>query len=102
MRRSGWAAVAEPSAVKKNAAVEKSSGSGTVGTATKCDTRTTKILRRRRARFGVITSSSPSRVQSARRWLTETDPTLAPAKSRLNCDRDCVARATIVTVPSSG
>ena len=53
------------------------------------------------ARFGVITSSPPSRVQLAVRPLTETEPTLSPAKSRLKRDSDCVARAKIVTVPST-
>jgi hypothetical protein len=34
--------------------------------------------------------------------FTETDPTLAPAKSRLKRDSDWVARATITTSPSIG
>jgi hypothetical protein len=49
----------------------------------------------------VTTSSSPSRVQLAVRSLTETDPRLSPAKSRLKRESACVERAMIVTVPST-
>jgi hypothetical protein len=54
----------------------------------------------RSERFGVTTSSSPLRLQSAVRWSTETLLTPPPAKSRLKRESGCVARATIVTVPS--
>ena len=83
-------------------AVEDGSSPGTVGTATKWLTRTRNRLPLRSQRFGVITSSSPSRRQPARAPLTATSPTLWPAKSRSKRDSDCVARARIVTVPSIG
>ena len=74
---------------------------GSVGTATKCETLTTNGKPFASGRLGVITSSSPSRVQFAVRPLTDTEPTLSPPKSRLKRDSDCVARAKIVTVPST-
>jgi hypothetical protein len=97
----GCGAVAEPSGVMKKP-VEDGSSPGTVGVATKCDTRTTNSPPLRRWRLGVITSSSPSRAKRAAWPLTLTAPTAPPAKSRLNRLRSWVARATIVTVPSSG
>jgi hypothetical protein len=64
-------------------------------------TRTTKRRPSRSERRGVITSSSPACVHVATRPLTETDMIPPPAKSRLNRDSDCVARAITVTVPST-
>jgi len=75
---------------------------GSVGVAVKCATRTTNFRPFRTERFGVTTSSSPLRLQSAVRWSTETRLTPPPAKSRSKRDSGCVARATIVTVPSIG
>ena len=86
----------------KNAVDDGSSPSGTLGTAVKCVTRTRKRSRLRSARRGVMTSSSPSRRHVAGRPSTDTPPTLWPAKSRLKRESACVARATIVTVPSIG
>jgi hypothetical protein len=96
LRRGG-----RPSGVMKNA-VEPSVPPGSVGVAVKCETRTTNRCPRRRSRAGVITSSSPSRRHCALRPSTATLPTESPAKSRSKRDSDCVARARIVTVPSSG
>jgi hypothetical protein len=45
-------------------------------------------------------SSSSSRRERAGAPSTVTSETLWPAKSRLNCESACVARAAIVTVPS--
>ncbi len=85
--------------MKKPVLVE-SSELGTVGTATKSETFTTKRRCFASERRGVTTSSPPSRVQLARLPLTETAPRLSPPKSRLKRDRACFARATIVTSPS--
>ena len=84
----------------KNAVRGAVVGSGTVGAAMKCDTVTTNSAPLRSARRGVITSSSPSRVNAAGCPLTLTPPTLWPAKSRSKRLRSCVALARIVTVPS--
>jgi hypothetical protein len=99
VRESGWPAVAVPSGVV-NSAVLVGSSLGSVGTATKWETLMTNGCPFGSGRFGVITSSPSSRVQLAVRPLTETAPTLSPAKSRLKRESDCVARAKIVTVPS--
>ncbi len=95
--RSGWADIALPSGVMKNATLS----SAGVGTAVK-RARTTNRSWRWSGRDGVITSSSPAHVQGTARPSTVTSPTLSPAKSRLKRDSACVARATIVTRPSIG
>jgi hypothetical protein len=89
--------MALPSGVTKNATLTSAS----VGTAVK-RARTTKTSWSRSARAGVTTSSSPARVQLAARPSTVTPATLSPAKSRLKRERACVARATMVTLPSMG
>jgi hypothetical protein len=96
----GWPAQALPSGVTKNGAPRKTAGSGTVGVATKCETFTSKRSPRRIGSAGVMTSSSPSRTHVAAQSSTVTEPTLSPAKSRLNRDSAWVARASMVTVPS--
>jgi hypothetical protein len=50
----------------------------------------------------VITSSSSERLNAAGWPSTATAPTPAPAKSRSKRESACVARASIVTVPSIG
>src|SRR5205809_3265663 len=50
---------------------------------------------------GVMISSSSLRVNAADWPLTETPATLWPPQSRSKCERDCVARARIVTSPST-
>ncbi len=50
---------------------------------------------------GVITSSLPERSQPAERPFTRTLSTESPAKSRLKLESDWVARAIIVTSPST-
>ena len=85
-----------------NSAVDDGSSFGTVGTATNFDTVTTNSAPFPIALRGVITSSKPSRRHCAGAPLTTTPPTLRPAKSRLKRLSACVARARIVTLPSTG
>jgi hypothetical protein len=63
--------------------------------------RATNMRWSRIGRRGVMTSSSPSRVQFACDPSTRTLSTESPAKSRLKRESDCVARASIVTLPST-
>jgi hypothetical protein len=84
----------------KNAADRNWFGSGTVGFAVKWRTWATNVAPLAIGRAGVMTMSSPTRENAAGRPFTTTLPTPAPLKSRSNRDSACVARATIVTVPS--
>ncbi len=97
----GWNSVAVPVGAKKKT-LESWSPAAAVGEAAKWLTRTAKRSCLRRGRDGVITSSSPVRVHAARRPSTLTELTPCPAKSRSNLESAWVARAQIVTVPSTG
>ncbi len=71
-----------------------------VGAAVKPVIRTVKVEPLPIGLAGVTINSSPMRLKAAAFPLTATVPMLLPPKSRLNCESDCVARATIVSSPS--
>ena len=91
--------MAEPVACVKKAA-DSGSSPAAVGVATKWAMWTMNFSRRSIALRGVMTSSSPLRLNAAGRPSTDTAPTAWPPKSRLKRESDCVAFARIVTVPS--